>query len=232
MIRNILFDLDNTILDFSRSEKIALCGALRRMGIQPEDSLLKRYGEINTAQWALLEQKKATRDEVKLNRFQLLFDEMGFSCSAPQTAEMYESLLKGSCFWMDGAQAMLADLSRSCALYIVTNGMADIQHTRIQAAGLERWIQKTFISEEIGFDKPDREFFARVFAQIPGFRPETALMVGDSLTSDIRGGRDAGLRTVWFNPGGKVPRPEDPLPDETISALSQLPPLLSRLSSE
>ena len=119
----------------------------------------------------------------------------------------------------------MKDLSPRYDLYLASNGAAAVQHPRLDDSGIRPYFKGIFISEELGADKPSKAFFDACFAAIPGFRTEEAVMVGDSLTSDIRGGRDAGLRTVWFNPQGREPR-ADIRPDYTIHALSELPSLL------
>ena len=108
------------------------------------------------------------------------------------------------------------------------NLLADKMVPYLDASGIRPYFKGIFISEEVGADKPSKAFFGACFAAIPGFRPEDAVMVGDSLTSDIRGGRNAGLRTVWFNPHGKEPR-ADIRPDCTIHALPELPALLTSM---
>ena len=113
-------------------------------------------------------------------------------------------------------------------LYLASNGAAAVQRMRLKSAGILPYFQNIFISEEMGADKPSLEFFRLCFSAIPGFDPAEAVMVGDSLTSDIRGGRNAGIRTCWFNAKDKPSRP-DILPDHTIRTLAELPPLLETL---
>lgn len=200
MIRHILFDLDDTLLDFRRAEKEALCKTLRRMGVEPTEQMLSRYSVLNLSQWKLLEQGRLTRAEVKVRRYQLLFEEFGLSCDPLETTRIYEQMLAIGHYYMDGAEELLQTLSKRYALYVVSNGTAKVQHSRMASAGIERFLKDTFISETIGFDKPSRAFFDACFAKIPDFSPKNALIVGDSLTSDIQGGKNAGIATAWFNP--------------------------------
>ena len=123
---------------------------------------------------------------------------------------------------------LLEALAPRYSLYLATNGAAAVQRRRLADAGILPYFQNIFISEEVGFHKPSPAFFHACFAAIPGFDPASALMVGDSLTSDIRGGRDAGLRTCWLDRLGRSRRP-DLLPDYTVTALNQLPALLETL---
>ena len=228
MIKTIFFDLDDTLLDFTAGEACALSKALRQFGIRPTPSILERYHVINLSQWELLEEGKLTRDQVLTRRFDILFAELGVRLSSSQVCGLYERLLAEEHVLMPGARELLETLAPRYDLYLASNGAAAVQYRRLDGGDLSRYFRGIFISEEVGFDKPDRRFFDACFAAVPGFDPMTALMVGDSLTSDIRGGGNAGIRTCWFDPMGKPPRPGIK-PDCRITALSQLPALLKRL---
>ena len=228
MLTNIFFDLDNTLLDFDGGEAHALSRALRQFGVDPTPAVLDRYHAINLSQWELLEEGKLTKDQVLLRRFDLLFAELGAACDSRAVCDLYESFLAETHDFVPGALELLKALSPRYNLYLATNGAAAVQRRRLADAGILPCFQNIFISEEVGFHKPSPAFFHACFAAIPGFDPATALMVGDSLTSDIRGGRDAGLRTCWLDRLGRRRRP-DIRPDYTVTALDQLPALLETL---
>ena len=228
MLKHVFLDLDDTILNFTAGEAKALTQALRESGIEPTEAILDRYHLINVAHWELLEEGRITREEVLVRRFEQLFRELGISHSGAAVNDRYEHLLSRQHDFIPGAEQLLKELVPLYDLYLASNGAAAVQHPRLNASGIRPYFKGIFISEEIGADKPAKAFFDACFAAIPGFRPEAAVMVGDSLTSDIRGGRNAGLRTVWFNPYGKEPRP-DMRPDYTIHALSELPTVLASM---
>ena len=228
MLKHIFLDLDDTILNFTAGEAKALTQALRESGIEPTRAVLDRYHLINIAHWELLEEGRLTREEVLVRRFEQLFRELGIPHSGAAVNDRYEHLLSLQHDFIPGAEQLLKDLTPRYDLYLASNGVAAVQHPRLDASGIRPYFKGIFISEEIGADKPSKAFFDACFATIPSFRQEDAVMVGDSLTSDIRGGRNAGLRTVWFNPHGKEPRP-DMRPDYTIHALSELPTLLGSM---
>lgn len=228
MIKNILLDMDNTILDFTRAERVAASKALAAMGIQPTDELLKRYHEINEDQWRLFELGELEREQVKVRRYELLFDEMGIDASPRETAKVYEGLLGVGHYFMDGAVELLETLSSEYRLYLATNGTANVQKSRISSAGISKYFQGIYISEDVGYNKPDPRYFEACFKDIPIFIREETVMIGDSLTSDIKGGINARIKTVWFNHEGKS-RDDSIVPDYKIRSLGEIPELMKRI---
>lgn len=228
MLTAIFFDLDDTLLDFTRAEREALTRAFRLFGVEPTPTVLERYHELNRRQWELLEEGRLTRPQVLLRRFDLLFAELGLDRSSQQVCDAYEAFLAQGHWFIPGARQLLEELSPRYDLYLASNGASVVQRSRLESAAILPYFKGIFISEEVGYDKPSPAFFQAAFGAIPGFSRETALMVGDSLTSDIRGGANAGIRTCWFDPHGGPRRP-DIVPDYRITALEQLPGLLERL---
>lgn len=230
MIHTILLDLDDTLLDFQKAERAALVKTLTELNIEPKEETLARYSVLNLAQWRLLEKGELSRDEVKLRRYRLLFEEIGADCSAQKAAELYEGYLGIGHYFIDGAEELLDVLSMDYSLYLVTNGTACVQEGRIESAGIAGYFKGIYISEKIGFNKPSKEFFDHCFAQIPDFEKEEAVIVGDSLTSDIQGGKNAGVKTIWFNPTQSVNA--SPIrPDYEIMTLQELPILIKNSKS-
>lgn len=228
MIDTLLIDLDNTILDFNKAEGPALAGALRTMGIEPTEELLSRYSVINLAHWKCLEKGQITMAEVKVSRFRQLFDEFGITISPAETAKVYEGLLAIGHYFVDGAEDMLEELYGKYRLYLASNGIAKVQHSRIDSAGIEKYFDGMFISEEIGGRKPEPEYFQRCFERIPDFCKTHTAILGDSLSADMQGGKNAGITTIWFN-RDDMPDEEDVRPDYEIRSLYELPPLMKRI---
>lgn len=227
-MKYLFFDLDDTLLDFHKAETWALRQALRRSGVEPTDAIAARYSEINQSQWELLEEQKITRQQVLVRRFQLLFQELGVNASCEKTQKCYENMLAKGHDFMPGAQELLETLKGKYEMYLVSNGTAMVQDARLRDSGIEQYFKGIFISERVGVDKPQEEFFDRSFAAIPVFDPGQAMIIGDSLTSDIRGGNNAGIQTCWYNPKHK-PRRADIHVDYEISELMALPKLLDTL---
>ncbi len=228
MIRNILFDMDDTLLDFKTAEKAALCRTLGSFGFAPSPEDAALYSRLNAEQWALLECKSITRAELKVRRFDLFFKAVHLDVSPEEAAARYETELSWGHFFIDGAEALLRVLYGRFRLYLVSNGTARVQQGRMESAGLARWFDDIFISENIGVDKPDSRFFAFCFSRIPDFRRDETVIVGDRLSSDIEGGKNAGIKAVWFNPHHTA-NDTDVVPDREIRSLAELPPLLETL---
>ena len=227
MIEFLLLDLDDTILDFHKAERIALSKTFRDFGLEPAEDVLDLYHNINKWHWEQLELGTMTRDQVLVNRFGALFEKVGMTVDPAACAKSYESNLGIGYYFLPGAEEAVKRLSERCRLFLVSNGTATVQHSRLTSAGLYPYFEQVFISQEIGYNKPEKAYFDRCFERIPGFAPEKALMVGDSLTSDIKGGINAGLKTVWVNPQHK-PCGEI-RPDYIIEELCQLETLLEEL---
>ena len=227
MIDFLLLDLDDTILDFHKAERIALSKTFRDFGLEPAEDVLDLYHNINKWHWEQLELGVMTRDQVLVNRFGALFEKVGMTVDPAACAKSYESNLGIGHYFLPGAEEAVKRLKEHYRLFLVSNGTATVQHSRLTSAGLYPYFEQVFISQEIGYNKPEKAYFDRCFERIPGFAPEKALMVGDSLTSDIKGGINAGLKTVWVNPAHKPCG--DIRPDYEIEGLCQLESLLEAL---
>lgn len=202
MIKNVLLDLDDTILDFGKCESVAVSDTFRQIGIEPSEELVVRYSQINDMHWKMLEKKELTRQQVLVGRFDMLFKELGISFSGSRADEIYKKNLGEQSFFVEGALSLLENLSALYNLYIVSNGTATVQDSRIERAGIAGYFKDIFIPERIGVNKPDIHFFEKCFEKIPGFLPEETVIIGDSLSSDMKGGNNAGIKTIWYNPKG------------------------------
>lgn len=224
----LFFDLDDTILDFHWAEHRALSRAFREVGLEPDQALLDRYSDINRSQWELLERGLLSRERVLVRRFELLFKEKGIHADAAAVSRRYEELLADGHRFLPGAKELLEGLQGKARLFLASNGCAAVQRSRIESSGIAPYFEDMFISELIGADKPSEEFYRRSIARIPDFDPGRALMVGDSLTSDILGGIRAGMHTCWLN-FRELPGRADIIPDWEIRSLAELPALIDTI---
>ena len=223
--RIALFDADNTLLDFTRSEReaVRICLAARRLPTDAGTTSL--YSGINDGYWKRLEQGLTTRDKLKVERFADLFAALGYDGDPRRMASDYEATLARQCYLLDGALELIRSLHGQCRLFIITNGTASVQKGRFGGCPLAPYFEACFISEEMGSNKPEKKFFDAVAAAIPHFDPREAIVIGDSLSSDIRGGINAGLDTCWYNPAGKT-APADMDITYTVRSLSEIFPIL------
>ena len=229
MIKYLFLDFDNTILDFTKAEAVAIRKTMRQYGLEPTDELAARYSAINDWHWKALERGELTKPEVITGRFAVFFSEQGNDVDAAAVAKTYETYLSQGHWYLPGAEeAVKEKLFGKYRLFLASNGTPVVQHGRMTSADLYPYFEQSFISEEIGYNKPAREYFEIAFSRIPGFKREECIMVGDSLTGDIQGGKNAGLRTVWINPGHKT-APDHLKPDYEIEYLADLPALLEEL---
>ena len=228
MVEFLFLDLDDTILDFKKAEYIAIGRTIADFGVEPTEEIRSRYHVINKWHWEQLEKGTMTRAEILVGRFQVLFDELNVPVDAQKVARAYEKNLGTGHWFLPGAEEAVASLSKKYRLFLASNGTASVQKGRMTSANLYRFFEQSFVSQELGHNKPSKDYFDAAFARIPGFDPEKCIMVGDSLTSDILGGINAGIRTVWVNPAHAPARP-DIVPDYQIEALSQLEALLETL---
>lgn len=231
MIRNVLFDLDDTLFDFHNAEKIALTKTLVHFGIDPAEETLALYSAINAAHWKRLELGEISREEVKVGRYRELFKTIGVDCDPVKATAYYESMLAIGHYFMPGAPELLDELYGKYRLYIVSNGTAKVQEGRIKSSGIAKYMDGIFVSQVIGANKPDKEFFDICFSEIPNFSLDETVIIGDSLSSDIKGGINAGITTVWFNPKG-LENNSDIKPDYIIGSLSEIPDLLCQMSAK
>ena len=228
MIEFLFLDLDDTILDFHKAERIALSNTIRSFGIEPTEEVLGRYHVINKWHWEQLELGTMTRAEVLLGRFAMLFEERNIAVDPEAVARAYEKNLGIGHWFLPGAEEAVETLSKKYRLFLASNGTASVQKGRMTSANLYRFFEKVFVSQEIGHNKPSKAYFDACFAAIPDFDPEKAMIVGDSLSSDIQGGINAGIKTCWVNPTHAAAK-AGICPDYEIEALHQLPALLEQM---
>ena len=195
----LLFDADNTLLDFDENERVSLSKAFARFGIPCDGKTVSLYHDINLMYWRLLAENRIGKEELLTKRFETLFERIGVRSDPVAIENCYRSHLGQGCQVVPGALEVCRKLKGNYKLYVITNGVARTQHSRLKGSGFEDLMDGVFISDEIGYDKPDVRFFGYVENHIEGFDKSRALVIGDSLFSDIRGGIDYGLDTCYLN---------------------------------
>ena len=229
MIKTILWDVDGTLLDFLAAEKAAIraCFAQFGLGDCPEERIA-RYSAINQRYWRRLENGEITKPQVLVGRFEEFFAQEGIDPAlAVPFNEEYQLRLGDTVCFMDRSDALIARLRGRVRQYAVTNGTRVAQERKLEKSGLGKFFNGVFISELVGAEKPSPAFFDCVFDHIGLVDRSEVLIVGDSLTSDMRGGLQAGIPCCWYNPRN-LPRPEGMELDYIIHDLNQVEDILSQ----
>ena len=221
----ILFDVDGTLLDFDKTEREALENTFMELDIQPTEDNFAAYMEANSSLWDMLEQGQIEKDKLKTERFRLFLKRINVKRDVDNASNTYIRHLSNSYFIIDGAMEICRKLKGRYNLAIVTNGIAEVQKSRAMLSGLADIFEHSFISEDVGFAKPQKEYFDYVFEKMSIKNPDKVLIVGDSLTSDIKGGNNAKIKTCWYNPHGKQNN-TDSVCDYEIKSLHEIEDIL------
>lgn len=217
----LLLDADDTLLDFKKNEQISFSLLFKHIKYPLTESAYRLYQDINHRLWRQFEKGEITKDYLFNTRFQELFSRLGVDLKEFRPESFYQNQLAKGAFLIEGAYELCKNLSQTHELYIITNGISKTQYARLRTSGLLPFFKSVFVSEEIGFQKPSSQFFTHVFSHIPNLIPEKTLVIGDSLTSDIQGGKNANIDTCWYNPG-KLKNASGVEPDYEIDQLEKL----------
>ena len=205
MYKYLLWDVDGTVLDFLASEDYAIKFLFKKYNIGVcTDEMIKQYSAINTKYWQKLERGEMTKREILIGRFYEFFGLIGADVSIAEDFNRdYQVTLGDHIEFVQKAEEILLSQKGKYKLVAVTNGTKVAQDKKLHLSGLDKVFDEIFISENVGFEKPDIKYFDYVFDSLGITDKREALIIGDSLTSDIKGGYNAGIDTCWFNPLNK-----------------------------
>ncbi len=220
--QTLLFDLDHTLLDSDASEIAAYAHTMESIGLPDPDDHFERYLRINHRMWQAVERGEIQPTEVRHRRFEQFVAEVGIDADPYEMAEAFVWGLGAHGELYPGARAVLDELAGRAALAMVTNGLSDVQRARIERLDLGVFFDTIVISSEVGATKPRPEIFDVTFDRLGHPAKESAVMIGDSLTSDIRGGSDYGIATCWYNARADSAGPDDVITHE-VTSLADLP---------
>lgn len=206
MITTILWDIDGTLLNFKAAEKAAIQSLFQEYGLgECPEEMLQRYSGINKAYWERLERGEITKPEVLIGRFRDFFKAEGLDDAiASEFNDKYQLRLGDTIVYCDDSFKIVESLRGRVKQYAVSNGTIAAQSKKLRLSGLGGLMDGIFLSEQLGVEKPNVEFFNKVFRAIDPVERSQVMIVGDSLTSDIRGGNNAGIITCWYNPESAV----------------------------
>lgn len=199
----LIFDLDNTIFDYNMAENYALDKTLRHFEIEPEESLKESYRIINEENWQKLERGEISSLQLRTMRFEQFGIHHGFKWESSEVSRIYLENLGMGGFVIEGAEVLLNELKKIYPLAAVTNGISDVQRSRLSNSPFDGYFDPLIISDEVGIAKPDPGIFRILFERAGLTEKESVLMIGDSLSSDIRGAAAFGIPSCWYNPAGQ-----------------------------
>lgn len=200
----VLLDADETVYDFKLAEKTAVSRTLEKFGVTPSEDTVSLYSDINLRCWKALERGELSREALKPERFRMLFEAVGAEPADYSAVNaMYESNLAQCSFLLDGALDFVKRLHEHCKIYLATNGLTIPQTGRFSRAAIKPYVDGIYISEQIGVSKPDKGYFDYIFKDLGITDKSRVIMVGDSLTSDMLGGRNAGIATCRYLNGAQ-----------------------------
>lgn len=229
MIKAILWDIDGTLLDFEYAEKYAIrkCFEIHGLG-ECSDEMLSNYSAINKKYWEALERGEMSKPEILVGRFKEFFETEGLNVSVAEAFNKDYQIHLGDpegVRFMPGGREVIESCSLTYFQGIVTNGTKTAQDRKLAASGIDTIIKReyVYISEEVGFEKPNVGFFDKVFEALNnlGIKKDEVIIVGDSLTSDIKGGINVGIKTCYYNPKKKENK-TDIKPDYEINSLEDI----------
>lgn len=224
-ITTLLWDVDGTLLDFLAAEKYGMTKCCREIGVEMDEEMIAVYSAINRSWWEKHERGEVTQKEVFTGRLQELFARYGVSYTDyDRFNEHYQQALGEVAYPMEDSLRLFEKLGKQFRQYLVTNGSREAQEAKLRRCGLDKLADGVFISSVVGAQKPTKAFFDFV-QEKTGYRPGETMIVGDSLTSDILGGNNAGICCCWYNPRGAA-RKEGIRVDYELHSLWELPKLL------
>ena len=223
--KTLLFDIDDTLLDFKAAETYAISKLIAEAGLEVNKPNIEQYKVISQNLWEEHEKGTIERSVLLGKRFEDFFGLHGINVNGQDIDAKFRTYLAEEVFLIDGSMELLASLVETHDVYAVTNGVSKTQHQRLSDTGMNAFFKAIFVSEDTGYQKPMPEYFDYVFRRIPNLNLEETLIIGDSLTSDITGGALSGIDTCWFNPH-KMPNPLEITPTHVIESLKELPAIV------
>ena len=230
MIKVILWDIDGTLLDFKKNESNSIKNAFRVFSLgECSDDTVKLYSDINQSCWEMLERGELTKEQTLIVRFEKFFDELDIKGVSPREfCSVYENGIADTTAFIDGAYDTVSSLRGKYKQYAVTNGAYSVQTERLKRLGLGELFDGVFISDKVGYEKPSPLFFDYVRKHIDNVSLDEILIVGDSLTSDIKGGNNMGIKTCLFSPKPLVYDKNEYKINYVISSLDEIDSVLEK----
>lgn len=201
MVKIVLIDVDDTLLDFQKCSKISLQKAFEACGLKFHDEYQEKFIAINAELWKQFERKEISEERLFEIRFQLVFDALNIQGDSQKAETTFRKQLGLSHEVMEGAKELLDYLSQKYTLYIVSNSQYQRQVNRLKLAKLDHYFQDIYTSGKMDAVKPEYAFFEACFAAMNYPAKEDVVLIGDSLTADIQGAINYGIKPIWLHQG-------------------------------
>ena len=203
--RILLADADGTLFDFHKGEAVAIAGTFEAFGIPVTPENIAAYSRANDAQWKKLERGETTQQKLRVDRFTEFLRETGFQADAQAMCDDYVARLGRQRWPFDASESLCRRVSEKMPIYLITNGIAEIQRSRFGDCTLTPYLSGMVISEEVGAAKPDPAMIFEALRQAGNIPAEDAIVLGDSVTADIAAANNAGVRSILFTNGRPIP---------------------------
>ena len=225
MIQTVFLDVDNTLLDFNACAYAAMKNAFAETGMTFFEDVFSTFLEVNDQLWLLIERGELTRDELHLIRWNTIFKKLDISYNGADFELLFLRNLETASGFIPGAVELLTYLKPKYTLCLASNASYKPQMKRLESSGILTYVDKLFISEVLGYSKPEKDFFDACFRELGDADPKHSIIIGDSISADILGGINYGIKTCWFNPEHK-PLPEGIKPDYVVHTLFEIQAIL------
>ena len=225
MKKNILIDLDNTLIDFNECARHSIINAFKELGFPYTDKVFETFICENVKIWKRLEKGEITKPQLRADRWNIILGKLGINFDGTVLEEMFENGVAKGAYAVDGAYDLLDYLYGKYKLYVVSNGFRFVQESRLKIGDFQKYFDDVFVSEDIGIPKPATEFFDYCFNKMGNPPKEDIILIGDSLTADILGGNNYGIETIWFNKNND-PASETVKPTYTVRTLKEIEKIL------
>lgn len=225
MIKHVLIDIDNTLLDFDKCAKTAVKEIMRQFSLPVTDKDLEDFIKISDSLWEQIEKGTITRPEMYKKRSSTFLNNLGYTADADLMERLFREHIKVSKETVDGAEDLLAYLHTKYTISAISNASHDQQSKRLELANLFRYVDNCFTSNQIGSEKPNAKFFDYCFNALDNPKKEEVILIGDSITADVIGGKNYGIKTCYFE--FKSPKKTyNVTPDYKVYSLAEIKSIL------
>lgn len=217
----VLLDIDNTLIDFNECARHSIIEIFNNFNLPYCDKVFETFTNENIKIWKRLENGEITKSYLRANRWNIILEKLNIVADGPEIEELFEKGIANSAYEVQGAKELLGYLYKKHQLCVVSNGFRAVQENRLNISGFTKYFDKMFFSEDIGINKPQKEFFDYCFNSLDNPEKEDVILIGDSISADIIGGINYNIKTIWFNKKNEN-CPDNVKPTYIVRALAEI----------